>query len=168
MIKSPKGQRLIGGLCHVRNRAPFLGGNFGLWGGLFSSMDCLLISYRQKDDFLNATVAGFLTGGLLAIRGGTSVAFKQAMMGGLILMLIEGASQLFMAISMRNQHLAMQQQMKEMRMREMAMASRGGENPWEVDYNKDQAGKIAESEADANLSDGSSSLMEKATKSFSF
>ena len=96
------------------------------------------------------------------------MAFKQAMMGGLILMLIEGASQLFMAISMRNQHLAMQQQIKEMRMREMAMASRGGENPWEVDYKKEQADKIAESEAGANMADGGATMMEKATKSFSF
>lgn len=55
-------------------------------------MDCLLISYRQKDDPWNAIMAGAVTGGLLAIRGGTSVAFKQAMMGGFILFLIEGVS----------------------------------------------------------------------------
>jgi import inner membrane translocase subunit TIM17 len=53
-----------------------LGGNFGLWGGIFASVDCLLIYYRQKDDFLNAIGAGFVTGGVLAIRGGVSVAFK--------------------------------------------------------------------------------------------
>jgi len=46
LINAPKGQRFFSGLCHVRNRAPFLGGNFGLWGGMFSSMECLLISYR--------------------------------------------------------------------------------------------------------------------------
>ena len=45
-INAPKRQRIYSGLCHVRNRAPFLGGNFGLWGGLFSSTECLLISYR--------------------------------------------------------------------------------------------------------------------------
>lgn len=159
---------MFSGLCHVRNRAPFLGGNFGLWGGLFSSFDCLFISYRQKDDPLNAIMAGAVTGGLLAIRGGTSVAFKQAMMGGFILMLIEGVSQLFMAISVRNQHLQMQQMMAEMRAREMAMASAGGENPWEVEYKKESADKLAESQADANLADNASSLMEKASKSFSF
>lgn len=53
-----------------------MGGNFGLWGGIFASVDCLLIYYRQKDDFLNAIGAGFVTGGVLAIRGGVSVAFK--------------------------------------------------------------------------------------------
>ena len=65
---------------------------------MFSSMDCLLINYRQKDDPYNAIMAGFTTGGLLAIRGGTSVAFKQAIAGGCILFLIEGVSQIFMAI----------------------------------------------------------------------
>lgn len=68
-------------------------------------------------------------------------------MGGFILMLIEGVSQLFMAISVRNQHMQMQQMMAEMRAREMQMASAGGENPWEVDFKKEQADKIAESEA---------------------
>lgn len=86
---------------------------------------------------MNAIVAGAVTGGLLAIRGGTSVAFKQAMMGGFILALIEGASQLFMAISMRNEMLMQQQMMEEMKQRQMMMASRGGENPWEVAFNKE-------------------------------
>ena len=85
------------GLRHVRNRAAFLGGNFALWGGIFSSCDCLLISYRQKDDPYNAIAAGFITGGVLAIRGGASVAMKQAFFGGVVLLLIEGCSQLFMA-----------------------------------------------------------------------
>jgi import inner membrane translocase subunit TIM17 len=40
-----------------------------MWGGVFSSMDCLLIYYRQKDDPWNAVAAGFITGGVLAIRG---------------------------------------------------------------------------------------------------
>ena len=64
---------------HVRNRAPFLGGknkilktqkigSFAMWGGVFSSMDCLMIYYRQKDDPWNAVASGFITGGVLAIR----------------------------------------------------------------------------------------------------
>jgi import inner membrane translocase subunit TIM17 len=40
-----------------------------MWGGVFSSVDCLLIYYRQKDDPWNAVAAGFITGGVLAIRG---------------------------------------------------------------------------------------------------
>ena len=44
-------------------------GSFAMWGGVFSSVDCLLIYYRQKDDPWNAIAAGFITGGVLAIRG---------------------------------------------------------------------------------------------------
>ena len=33
------------------------------------------------------------------------------------------------------------------------MASVGGENPWEVGYNEEQAKKISEVEADANMTD---------------
>jgi import inner membrane translocase subunit TIM17 len=44
-------------------------GSFAMWGGVFSSMDCLLIYYRQKDDPWNAIAAGAITGGVLAIRG---------------------------------------------------------------------------------------------------
>jgi len=73
---APRRQRIFSGICHVRNRAPFLGGNFGLWGGIFSSIDCLLIYYRQKDVPSNAVISGFLTGGVLAIRSGLASAFR--------------------------------------------------------------------------------------------
>ena len=94
----------MNGLCHVRNRAPFLGGNFGLWGGLFSSTDCLLIYLRQKDDPYNAIAAGFCTGGILAIRGGAGVAFKQACIGGCILGLIEVVGMVMGSIMTKRQH----------------------------------------------------------------
>jgi mitochondrial import inner membrane translocase subunit TIM17 len=101
-------------------------GSFAMWGGVFSSMDCLLIYYRQKDDPLNAIIAGFITGGILAIRGkiiwalmvcigGMSVAFKNAMVGGVILALIEGVSTVVTSVSMRRQY----QMMEEMRNAEM-------------------------------------------------
>ena len=66
-------------------------------------MDCLLISYRQKDDPYNAIMAGFITGGVLSIRGGASVAFKQALAGGVILCIIEGVTQIFTAVAIRKQ-----------------------------------------------------------------
>lgn len=31
-------------------RAPVLGGNFGVWGGLFSSFDCAVKGVRKKED----------------------------------------------------------------------------------------------------------------------
>jgi len=103
----------MGGLMHVRNRAPFLGGSFAMWGGVFSSMDCLLIYYRQKDDPWNAVAAGFITGGVLAIRGGASVAFKNAAIGGVILLLIEGVSTVVTSVAMRQQYKMMEQMQKE-------------------------------------------------------
>ena len=60
----------MGGLCHVRNRTPILGGSFAMWSGCFSSIDCMMIYYRGVDDPLNAITAGFLTGGILQIRAG--------------------------------------------------------------------------------------------------
>ena len=57
--------------------------------------------------------------------------------------------------------------MAEMKAREMRMASLGGENPWEVEYNKNAAGKISESEQSSNMTD-SAGMLEKASKSFSF
>ena len=31
-------------------RAPVLGGNFGVWGGLFSTFDCAVKGVRKKED----------------------------------------------------------------------------------------------------------------------
>lgn len=45
-----------------------LGGNFGVWGGLFSTFDCAVKGYRQKEDPWNAIISGFMTGGTLALR----------------------------------------------------------------------------------------------------
>ena len=74
----------------IKARAPVLGGNFGVWGGLFSTYDCAVKSIRQKEDpwkyvslayfpresiwdnanlFSSAIIAGFFTGGSLAVRG---------------------------------------------------------------------------------------------------
>lgn len=65
---SPRGERLVGSLGAIKARAPVLGGNFGVWGGLFSSYDCAVKGYRQKEDPWNAITAGFMTGGTLAFR----------------------------------------------------------------------------------------------------
>jgi import inner membrane translocase subunit TIM17 len=60
----------MGGMTHIRNRAPILGGSFAMWGGCFSSVDCMLMYYRQMEDPKNQIAAGFITGGVLAIRQG--------------------------------------------------------------------------------------------------
>lgn len=45
-----------------------LGGNFGIWGTMFSTFDCTVKGVRQKEDHWNSIIAGFFTGGSLAIR----------------------------------------------------------------------------------------------------
>ena len=149
MWNAPRRQRIMGGLLHVRNRAPFLGGSFAMWGGVFSSIDCLMIYYRQKDDPWNAVVSGFMTGGVLAIRGGLSMAFKNAAIGGLILLLIEGVSTIVTSVAMRQQYFYMEQMQKEEMEKMRLMAERGRQahanNPWNTDFSQDSAkGKESE------------------------
>lgn len=52
----------------IKARAPVTGGNFGVWGGMFSTFDCAVKGWRQKEDMWNAIISGFLTGGCLAAR----------------------------------------------------------------------------------------------------
>lgn len=52
---SPYGERRIGALTAIKARAPVLGGNFGVWGGLFSTFDCAVKGYRKKEDPWNAS-----------------------------------------------------------------------------------------------------------------
>lgn len=68
-LANPQGERLAGSLSAIKARAPVLGGNFGIWGGLFASFDCAVKGYRQKEDPWNAIIAGFCVGGTLAFRG---------------------------------------------------------------------------------------------------
>eukprot|EP00730_Choanoeca_flexa_P000481 TRINITY_DN10214_c0_g2_i2.p2 TRINITY_DN10214_c0_g2~~TRINITY_DN10214_c0_g2_i2.p2 ORF type:complete len:174 (+),score=20.29 TRINITY_DN10214_c0_g2_i2:75-596(+) len=76
----------------VKYRAPTVGGNFAVWGALFSTFDCSLVAIRQKEDPWNAIASGFLTSGLLSIRFGGKTAFKAALGGGFILAMIEGVT----------------------------------------------------------------------------
>lgn len=45
---SPSGSKLSGSSSFVAARAPVLGGQFAVWGGLFACCDCTLTSIRQK------------------------------------------------------------------------------------------------------------------------
>ncbi|KNG83104.1 import inner membrane translocase subunit tim-17 [Aspergillus nomiae NRRL 13137] len=71
-------------------RAPVLGGNFGVWGGMFSTFDCAIKGIRKKEDPYNAIIAGFFTGGALAVRGGVKAARNSAIMCAVFLAVIEG------------------------------------------------------------------------------
>lgn len=67
-----------------------LGGNFGVWGGLFSTFDCAVKGVRRKEDPWNAIIAGFFTGGSLAVRGGYKAARNGAIGCAVLLAVIEG------------------------------------------------------------------------------
>ena len=52
----------------IKQRAPIIGGQFAMWGGLFSCIDCSLVYMRKKEDPWNSIVSGAATGGILAAR----------------------------------------------------------------------------------------------------
>ncbi|TDZ34873.1 Mitochondrial import inner membrane translocase subunit tim17 [Colletotrichum spinosum] len=87
---SPYGERRAGAIAAIKMRAPVLGGNFGTWGGMFSTFDCALKGLRRKEDIWNSVGAGFLTGGSLAFRGGFRAARNGAIGCAVLLAVIEG------------------------------------------------------------------------------
>ncbi|KAJ0977379.1 hypothetical protein J5N97_012853 [Dioscorea zingiberensis] len=91
IYNSPKGERLVGGVQAVRMNAPRVGGSFAVWGGLFSAFDCTMVYVRQKEDPWNSIIAGAATGGFLQMRQGLRPATRNALFGGVLLALIEGA-----------------------------------------------------------------------------
>lgn len=61
-----------------------------MWGGLFSTFDCSLVAIRHKEDPWNSIISGAATGGVLAARGGWRAASRSALVGGVLLAMIEG------------------------------------------------------------------------------
>ncbi|KAL9113561.1 MAG: hypothetical protein Q9227_002299 [Pyrenula ochraceoflavens] len=102
---SPYGERRIGAITAIKARAPVLGGNFGVWGGMFSTYDCAIKGIRKTEDPYNAILAGFMTGGSLAIRGGLRSARNSAIMCGIFLAVIEGVGIGFQRIMAENTRL---------------------------------------------------------------
>ncbi len=66
---APKGHRIKDAFGAVRLRSTVLGGNFAVWGFMFSVFDCTFAAVRRKEDPWNAIMAGAATGGALAARG---------------------------------------------------------------------------------------------------
>eukprot|EP00913_Durusdinium_trenchii_P006592 g6192.t1 len=116
IIEDSAGDRLQGALYSARSRAPILGGNFAVWGGTFSCFDCSLQYIRRQDDHWNAIASGFLTGGVLAARGGWKAASRNAVIGGVLLAIIEGVAALLMRSASETP--------REMHMREKQMKER--------------------------------------------
>lgn len=51
------------------------GKGFGKVGALFAGIECVIESYRAKNDIYNSVAAGFLAGGILARNSGPKAAF---------------------------------------------------------------------------------------------
>jgi len=88
-------RRLISSFVTMKERAPIVGGNFAVWGGLFSAIDCSMIYIRKKEDPWNSITSGALTGAILSVRNGTGAIIGSAIIGGVLLALIEGFGILF-------------------------------------------------------------------------
>lgn len=92
---SPYGERRIGALSAIKARAPVVGGNFGVWGGLFSFYDCSIKAVRKREDAWNAILAGFFVGGSLAVRGGKKHMLNSAITCAIFLGILEGVGMMF-------------------------------------------------------------------------
>ncbi|KAF2019772.1 mitochondrial import inner membrane translocase subunit tim-17 [Aaosphaeria arxii CBS 175.79] len=102
---SPRGERRIGAITSLKARAPVLGGNFGVWGGLYSTFDCAVKGIRQKEDPWNAIISGFFTGGALAVRGGARAMRNNAIGCAVLLAVIEGVGIAFSRMMAENTRL---------------------------------------------------------------
>jgi len=98
---APQGftRRLLGSMSAVKSRSPVIAGNFAAWGGMFSTIDCTLVHFRQKEDPWNSIISGAATGGILAARNGLASMAGSAIIGGILLSLIEGVGILLTRIS---------------------------------------------------------------------
>lgn len=83
-------RRLLGGVIKVKERAPILGGQFAAWGICFSSFDCTFAYIRQKEDPWNSIMSGAAAGAVMVARQGTKNMIGSAIIGGVLLGLIEG------------------------------------------------------------------------------
>ncbi|XP_045449208.1 mitochondrial import inner membrane translocase subunit Tim17-B [Melitaea cinxia] len=92
-------RKMLGSLAAMKERSPIVGGNFAVWGGMFSTIDCSLVYLRQKEDPWNSIMSGALTGGILAARNGVPAMAGSALVGGILLALIEGIGIMFTRIS---------------------------------------------------------------------
>ncbi|CAD5228271.1 unnamed protein product [Bursaphelenchus xylophilus] len=85
-----KNQKLSSMLREIRLKSPVTGGQFGAWGGMFSTIDCTLVAIRKKEDAFNSIASGALTGAFLSIRSGPKIMAGSAILGGTVLAMIEG------------------------------------------------------------------------------
>lgn len=66
---------------------------------MFSTIDCTLVHFRKKEDPWNSIISGAATGGILAARNGVGAMAGSAIIGGVLLALIEGVGIMFTRLS---------------------------------------------------------------------
>merc|ERR1712142_102040 len=108
---APRGhyRRLLGALSNVKRSAPVTGGNFGVWGFCFSAIDCSMVYIRKKEDPWNSITSGAVTGAVLSVRNGAAAMAGSALIGGVLLGLIEGIGILVTRFSAEQYHSSNQQ-----------------------------------------------------------
>ncbi|KAL3312081.1 Mitochondrial import inner membrane translocase subunit Tim17-A [Cichlidogyrus casuarinus] len=77
--------RFTSAIYSVRQKSPVVGGSFAVWGATFSACEC-----SQKEDPWNSITSGAFTGAILAVRHGPAAMTGSAVVGGVLLALIEG------------------------------------------------------------------------------
>jgi len=87
---SGMGRRFNGAFNTMRLNAPRYGGQFAVWGGTFSAVDCALVAVRKKQDPWNSIISGAVTGGVLSARAGFGPMAVSALLGGTLLAIMEG------------------------------------------------------------------------------
>ncbi|XP_057330113.1 mitochondrial import inner membrane translocase subunit Tim17-B [Microplitis mediator] len=85
-------KRLMGSIMAIKQRSPIIAGGFAVWGFAFSTIDCTLVHFRQKEDPWNSITSGAVTGAIVACRSGTPAMVGSAIVGGVLLALIEGVT----------------------------------------------------------------------------
>lgn len=92
---SPRGEKLAGAWMSAKIRGPVFGGNFAIWGAMFNGSEMILRYVRGSHDGYNSVLGGAMTGAALAARAGLKQMYRNGMIGGVLLLLIETGSTIF-------------------------------------------------------------------------
>ncbi|RUS16086.1 mitochondrial import inner membrane translocase subunit tim22 [Endogone sp. FLAS-F59071] len=74
IVKQTTGQQIKSAFKDMGTRSYSMAKNFAVVGAIFSGTECIIESYRAKNDIYNGTTAGCITGGVLAARAGPQAA----------------------------------------------------------------------------------------------
>ncbi|KAM9956128.1 hypothetical protein ACTFIW_005987 [Dictyostelium discoideum] len=125
--RSPPNKRVLYTYALLRKKSPKFGGNFAIWGSLFSGFDCTLSYIRKTEDTVNPIAAGALTGGILAARSGWKHSVQAAAFGGIFIGIIEAFQHMMQKRMQAQQEEMTQQHLEERKRYEEERKQREGE-----------------------------------------